>query len=264
MMKLLRPALGLLLALTLAAPALGQNLTGRVTTAPPSYANASNQPFSLGLTGGIRVDCAKAQDAAYSGGDCGIPFLAVRTAVPADSSGSNGDYEPLQVKDGRLWTSAAITALPQSSYSASATFTPAASSHTAGDANGAAGTFTSIGPASGRIIVTCATLEIDGSTAEASAWRLYLYNVTPPSATADDAAWDFVSGDRSAFLGQIDLGTAALPPKGTGSTSWIETCGINKQLLLAASGNLFGYLVNLTTVTTAAVPHIVTLHAITP
>lgn len=141
--------------------------------------------------------------------------------------------------------------------SASATFTPAASSHTAGDCNGAAQEFALSAPSAGRIMITSASLEIDGGTAEATAWRLFLFNVTPPSAVADDSPHTLPSGDRSAFLGFIDLGTAV----DQGDTQWIETHGINKQIKLAGT-SVFGYLVNLTTLTPANVAHIVTLHAV--
>jgi hypothetical protein len=142
-------------------------------------------------------------------------------------------------------------------YNASATFTPAASSHAAGDVNGGAQEFTSMGPSAGRIMITSASLEIDGATAEASSWRLYLFNVTPPSALADDAAFTLPSGDRASFLGQIDLGTAV----DLGDTQYIEGNGINKQVKLSGT-SLFGYLVNLTTLTPANVAHKVTLHAV--
>lgn len=142
-------------------------------------------------------------------------------------------------------------------YSASATFTPAASAHTAPACNGAAQSI-ALGAISGsRIMITSASLEIDGGTAEATAWRLYLYNVTPPSALSDTTTFDLPSGDRTSYLGYVDLGTAV----DLGATQWVETNGINKQLKLAGTG-LFGYLVNLTTLTPAAVAHIVTLHAI--
>lgn len=140
-------------------------------------------------------------------------------------------------------------------YSASATFTPAAASHTAGDVNGGAQEFTSMGPSAGRIMITSASLEIDGGTAEATAWVLYLYNITPPSATADDGAWDLASGDRASFLGEIQIGTAI----DKGSTQWVEVHGINKQIKLAGT-SIFAYLVNATTLTPANVAHIVTLH----
>jgi len=50
-------------------------------------------------------DLAKAEDAAHASGDVGIQMLAVRMATPADLSGTDGDYEPLQLDNGRLWTS---------------------------------------------------------------------------------------------------------------------------------------------------------------
>lgn len=148
-----------------------------------------------------------------------------------------------------------LTEINIAAYSASVTFTPANSNHVANDCNGAAGNFTTIGPSAGHIIIDSATIEIDGGTAEATAWRLYLYNVTPPSATADDGAWDLPSGDRASFLGFIDLGTAV----DLGSTQWAETHAIGKRVKLAGTG-LFAYLTNLTTLTPAAIAHIVTIH----
>ena len=106
-------------------------------------------------------------------------------------------------------------------------------------------------------MITSATLLINSGTAEATAWRLYLYNVTPPSAYADDAAWDLASGDQASWLGYVDLGTAV----DLGSTQWVETNIINKQLTLSGT-SVFGYLVNLTTLTPAAVAHTVTLHCV--
>lgn len=142
-------------------------------------------------------------------------------------------------------------------YSASATFTPAATSHLANDANGAAAEIDFNAIAASRVMITSATLEIDGATAEVTGWKLYLYNVTPPSATADDGAWDLPSGDRASFLGLISLGTAV----DLGSTQWVETNSINKQIKLAGD-SVFAYLVNDTTLTPAAVAHKVTLHAV--
>jgi hypothetical protein len=65
------------------------------------------------VSGTAATDLGKAEDAAHATGDVGVMSLAVRTATPANRSGTDGDYEPLQVSAGRLWTSAAIdTALP--------------------------------------------------------------------------------------------------------------------------------------------------------
>jgi hypothetical protein len=199
---------------------------------------------------------AAAQRVTHASDDPAVATLGATTGakVITDANGTIQQYLRGLVSQ---WVAGTLT-LASQAYSASATFTPAASSHTTPAVNGGAQQFSTMGPASGRILITGASLEIDGASAEASAWRLYLYNVTPPSATADAGAWDLVSGDRASHLGYIDLGTAV----DLGSTQWVETSGINKQVALAASGNLFGYLVNLTTLTPAAVAHIVTLHSV--
>lgn len=49
---------------------------------------------------------AKAEDVASADGDVGVPALAVRKATPANTSGTDGDYEFLQMSTGRLWVDA--------------------------------------------------------------------------------------------------------------------------------------------------------------
>lgn len=146
-------------------------------------------------------------------------------------------------------------ALSQLAQHAAATFTPAAASHVAGDVVGGAQQFSNIGPSGGYITINSVTLEIDGATIETTAWKLYLYSVTPPSALADDAAFDLPSGDRASFLGYVDIPQVV----DLGATLWIESHNIGKRVKLAGT-SLFGYLVNGTTLTPAAVAHIVTLH----
>lgn len=51
-----------------------------------------------------------AEDAAHASADPGVMSLAVRKATPVNLSGTDGDYEPLQVSAGRLWASATIDA----------------------------------------------------------------------------------------------------------------------------------------------------------
>jgi hypothetical protein len=106
-------------------------------------------------------------------------------------------------------------------------------------------------------MITAASMEIDSVNLQASAWRVYLYNVTPPSAYADDTAWDLPAGDRASFLGYVDIYTGV----DMGSTQWMEITNLSKQIRLTGTG-AFGYLVNLTTLTPAAVAAIVTLHAV--
>lgn len=109
-------------------------------------------------------------------------------------------------------------------------------------ATAAAITFTNVGPAGGRVKITSADLRIDVAAIPAgmTTMRLHLYDVTPPSALADNAAFDIPSGDRAAYLGYIDLGTVL----DMGATLFVENDSVVKQVKLAAgSTSLFGYLV---------------------
>ena len=59
------------------------------------------------------TNIAKAEDVASADADVGVPAMAVRKATPANTSGTDGDYEMLQMSAGRLWCSSVIdTALP--------------------------------------------------------------------------------------------------------------------------------------------------------
>lgn len=64
---------------------------------------------------------AKAEDAAHASGDVGVPVLAVRKATPADLSDTDGDYEPLQIKSGRVWASTTVTGTVTVSHSGAIT-----------------------------------------------------------------------------------------------------------------------------------------------
>lgn len=143
------------------------------------------------------------------------------------------------------------------SFAASATFTPAATSHTAGDSVGVAQEFAFGAPTASRIRIVNATLRINSATIETTAWRVHMFSVTPPSALADDAAFTLASGDLASYLGYIDLAQVV----DFGDTLYIEANNIQKQIQLAGT-SVFGYLVNGTTLTPAAVSHIVTINAV--
>lgn len=118
--------------------------------------------------------------------------------------------------------------------------------YTANDVIGAATgstaalTFDNIGPGSGNVMITSAELLIEDSAliSGETSYVLHLYNKTPPSALGDNAAFDVASGDRSSYLGAINLGT----PVDLGSTLYVRTDGINMHI--RASGTaIYGYLV---------------------
>lgn len=150
---------------------------------------------------------------------------------------------------------------------ASASFTPAAAAYGAADVMSTAKefvfTFADSGlaiPAGSLIRVTTSVLRIDQTALQASeaAYSLALYNVTPPSAQADNDAWALASADLSAYLGTLGLGT----PVDAGAASFIQTQPTDKQDYLLASGktSLFGALITVAGFTATAVARQVKLY----
>lgn len=155
------------------------------------------------------------------------------------------------------------TGLNGVAYSSPLTITRPANQtpYTAGDVVGGALTFTSMGSNGGRIMLTSDQLELDITAIPTgmTSFTLYLYNVTPPSALADNAPWDLPAGDRASYLGFVPMGS----PVDLGSTLYVETNIINKQIKLAGT-SLFGYLVTAAGYTPAANSevYVATLHAV--
>lgn len=105
----------------------------------------------------------------------------------------------------------------------------------------AAITFTNIGVAGEVVRITGSRLAIGLAAIPTtmSSFKLHLYNITPPSALLDNAAWDLPAGDVASYCGSIALGT----PADLGSTLYIATSNINLDVQMGATNNLYGYLV---------------------
>lgn len=73
----------------------------------------ATQPVSL-AAGATAI--AKAEDVASADADVGVPAMAVRKATPANTSGTDGDYEMLQMSAGRLWVDASGVTLTVGSH----------------------------------------------------------------------------------------------------------------------------------------------------
>lgn len=163
-------------------------------------------------------------------------------------------------------TNQSATGMPAATaaYSVSVTATRPANTttYTANDVIGgsptAVLTFSNIGLSGANVSIRSADLRIDAASVPAGManMRLYLYSATPPSALADNAAWDIQSGDRSAYIGYIDLGT----PVDLGSTLFVQADQINKQIKLAAgSTTVYGYLVTIGGFTPGAISEVYTI-----
>lgn len=132
-------------------------------------------------------------------------------------------------------------------FTAQATVTRPAdtTAYAAGDvvgATAAAITFADIGATFGHIVITDADLRIDVAALPSgmTTFRLHLYDATPPSALADNAAFDLPAGDRANYLGYIDFDQIV----DIGSTLYVQMTGVNKKLKMGSEPNLYGYLVS--------------------
>jgi hypothetical protein len=139
--------------------------------------------------------------------------------------------------------------MPSSSSLVTITRPADTTAYTANDVVGGAISFPALAWNGADFIITSATLAINIAAIPAgmTSFRAYLYNVTPPSALADNAAWDLPAGDRAAYIGYVDFGT----PVDLGSTLYVQSDGVNAQLK-AASNTVFAYLVTIGGFTPAA------------
>jgi hypothetical protein len=67
--------------------------------------------LSAGAIPAGATNIAENEDVASADGDRGVKMLFKRLDTPANSSGTDGDYEQPQMSAGRLWTSATVTAV---------------------------------------------------------------------------------------------------------------------------------------------------------
>lgn len=148
---------------------------------------------------------------------------------------------------------------------ATASFTPAAAAYGAGDLVSVAQEFAftyadgSRIPGGSIIRITSAVTKIDQTAVISgeTSYTLQLYNVTPPSAQADNAAWTLASGDLSAYRGSISLGT----PVDLGAACFVKTGALSEDTRLIGT-SLYGQLITVGAFTATAVARQITLYGI--
>ena len=180
------------------------------------------------------------------GGDVALGAIADAAVTDPTASGTVvGLLKGILTRVNLLLTGIGIlpkTASTSDGYGSRTTVTRPANTtpYTANDVVGGAIDLGVMGPSGGEVMITSASLEIDVAAVPAgmTTFRLALYNVTPPSAVADNGAFDIPSGDRASFLGFIDIGT----PVDEVSTLFVQAQNINKHVTLSGT-NLFAYLV---------------------
>lgn len=213
---------------------------------------------TYGSTKTLSVDAAGAPAVGPTAAQIGT-LTETAPATDTASSGLNGRLQRVAQN---------LTALinPGLTANVSVTRTADINAYTANDVLGpatgstAAMEFTLAADSASNILITSVAFERDATAliSGETSYTLHLYNVTPPSALGDNAAFDLPSGDRASYLGNISLGV----PVDLGSTLYVEQNGVNKQIKLSGT-SVFAYLVTVGAYTPAsAAVHKVTLNAV--
>jgi len=95
------------------AIASGAIASGAVASGAFASGSISSGAIAAGAIAAGATSIAENEDVASADGDRGVKVLFKRLDTPANSSGTDGDYEQPQMSAGRLWVSAKVdTALP--------------------------------------------------------------------------------------------------------------------------------------------------------
>lgn len=203
---------------------------------------------------------AKAEDAAHADGDVGVAALAVRTDTPTNRSGTDGDYEPLQMSAGKLWTK------PVGSFVTLSTDITRPSDTTAYTANDALSNSTS-SPTSGGFTLTGAGRISGGSGIITDV----IVTSSNPAATAmQGEVWIFDTSvtninDNAAFAisdSEVKtlVGVVAFTMETGSNNNWAQTRNLSLGFTCVGSANL-RFLVKVKNAYTPASAEVITVRA---
>jgi hypothetical protein len=95
-------------ALASGSVASGAIASGAVASGAFASGALASGSIAAGAIAAGATSIADNEDVASADGDRGVKVLAVRKATPANTSGTDGDYEFLQISGGKLWTTSTI------------------------------------------------------------------------------------------------------------------------------------------------------------
>lgn len=206
------------------------------------------------------VAIIRAEDAASANGHSGIPAMAVRQDTPANLSGTDGDYEFLQVSGGKLWTR------PIGSFVTCTTDITRPADTTAYTANDALSNSTS-SPTSGGFTLTSAA-RISGGSGIITDMGLFSSN---PAATALQAeVWIFDTSvtninDNAAFAisdSEVKtlIGVVSFTQEQGSNNNWAQVRNLSLGFTCVGSANL-RFLVKVKNAYTPANAEVITVRA---
>lgn len=190
------------------------------------------------------TNIAKAEDAASADADVGVPAMAVRKATPANTSGTDGDYEMLQISAGRLWTSAVIdTALP-----AGTAVIGALVANQTVDLNKIAGTATAtgngvVGAGVQRIAIASDNTAFSVNAAQSGTWNIgTLTSITNSVAVTVAASATNIAKAEDAASADADVGVPAMAVRKATPANTSGTDG-DYEMLQISAGRLWASVV---------------------
>lgn len=148
------------------------------------------------------------EDAASADGDRGVKILARRTAAPANTSGTDLDYEMLQMANGQLWTSAmgfqvtVLTSVTRPSDTTAYAANDAISNSTSAPTSGGF-TFSNCARKSGGSGIITDAMFI-ASTVDSTALQgiLYIFDTSVTNVN-DNAAFTITDGEALTLVAKI-------------------------------------------------------------
>lgn len=161
-------------------------------------------------------------------------YEVIKVSTVTGDSLTINDADGSLTVDGRAYRTTATITRPSNT-----------TAYTAGDVVGDTGgsaiiSLTAAGPSAGFAIIQSVSLVFSDSAVPSGmgAFRLHLYSASP-TAIADNAAFDLLSGDRATYMGFIDLPT----PSDFGSSLYTQTDYPGRLIKLGtASTTLFAEL----------------------
>jgi len=141
-------------------------------------------------------------------------YEVIKVSTVTGDSLTINDADGSLTVDGRAYRTTATITRPSNT-----------TAYTAGDVVGDTGgsaiiSLTAAGPSAGFVIIQSVSLVFSDSAVPSGmgAFRLHLYSASP-TAIADNAVFDLVSGDRATYMGFVDLPT----PVDFGSSLYTQT-----------------------------------------
>lgn len=218
----------------------GAIASGAIASGAIASGAIASGAIAVGAIAAGATSIADNEDAASNDGDRGVKILAVQKATPANTGGSDGDYEFLQLSAGKLWvkhigdfvtvsTDVTRQAADTTTYAANDTISDSTSAPTSGGF-----TFTNAGRISGGSgIITDAIISSSAVPALLLQGEIWLFDtsVTNPN---DNVAFVISDGEAKTYVGKIPF---ALESAGA-NNSVAHIVGLNIGFTCVGSANL--------------------------